>query len=161
MRTVDGRFTTERAEQLLCRQAVDHLRCVEHADRRRAKLHVGDRLGDDPTDADHDVGAELWIPNHAGNQFAMPPDHRRDQQRHVAISGCCFRKKVRGCSVNRGSVAQPQTNQATFCLVGNARAAEFHDNRVAEHVGRVDGLRRSHHLALVGHGHAIGAQQHL
>jgi hypothetical protein len=60
-------------------QPLDHLGGVNRADRNRAELHIGDRLGKNPADAEHDVEAELRIANHTGDQLAIATDHRGDQ----------------------------------------------------------------------------------
>ena len=78
-------FAAELAEQLLCRQLLDHLRGIDRADRRRAELHIGNCLGNDATDTQHHGGSELWVADDPGDELAIAGNHRRDQQRDGTV----------------------------------------------------------------------------
>ena len=119
-------------------------------DRHWPEHHVGDRLGQDAADTEHDVGAELRVANHTGDQLAIARDHRRDQQRHVAVGGRRLGEQLRRGLAHRRTIAEPQPDQAAFGLVGDRVTAQLERNRVAELVGSRDGGRGVGDLALVG-----------
>ena len=76
---IDRRLAAELAEQALGGQLVDHLVRRDGVERRRAEHDVGDGLGQDPAETEHDGRAELRVAQHAGDQLAVAPDHRRDE----------------------------------------------------------------------------------
>ena len=158
---IDWQLATKRAEQLLRRQSIDHLGCVEIADRRRPELHVGERLGDDAADTEHDVGAELRIAYHPGDQLAIARDHRGDQQRHLSISRRRLGQEINRRGLHGGAVGKPQAHQASLGLVRDCSATQLRHHRVAECLRGLDSPLRCRHLTLVGHGHAVRAQQRL
>ena len=88
---IDDAFTihlgiaTERPEELLRGEVVDHLGGRRAVERSGSEHDVGDRLGEDPADAEHHRRSELAIAQHAGDQLAVPGHHRRDEQRDVAV----------------------------------------------------------------------------
>ena len=82
---IDGRLAAERTEQALGRQLVDHLVRRDVVERGRAEHDVGDGLGEDAAEAEHHGRPELRIAQHAGDQLAIAPDHRRDEHVDLAV----------------------------------------------------------------------------
>ena len=158
---VHSAFATERAEQLLGNEAVDHFAGLEAAQRRGPKDNIGDGLGEDSPDSEHHRGTELGIAQYARNEFAVARDHRGDKQRDRPVFRCGLREQF-GCGdLDRCSIGQAQLHQAALGLVSNRVAAQLHDNWVAEFGSSAGGSRRCSNLALVGYWHSVLAQERL
>ncbi len=140
---IDGRLAAELAEQLLGGQLVDHLLGVDLADRRRPELDVGDRLGDDASDTQHDVGPELRVTGDTGDQLAISGDHRSDEQRHVAVCRRGSGQQLRRRAGHGVGVAESQLDQSTLGLVSDRGTAQLDRDGVAELVGGRDGGLRT------------------
>ena len=61
------------------------------------------------------------ITHHAGDQLAAAGDHRRDQQRHVAIARRLPEQQFGGGGAHRSGIAESQPHEASLGLVGDAR----------------------------------------
>ena len=159
--TIDLGIATERPEELLRDEIVDHLGGRRAVERSRSEDDVGDRLGEDPADAEHHRWSELAIAQHAGDQFAVPGHHRRDEQRDVAV-GRQGRVQQLGGGVAHGSlVAQPEAHEATFGLVRDRVATQLHNHWKADRGRRGDRLVGARHVALVGERQPESSQESL
>ncbi len=116
---VDCGFTAELAEQLLCRQAVDHVFGVDGADRQRMEHDIGDCLGEDATDTKHHVGPELRIVNNTGDQLPVAADHRCNQERYFAVRRRGFCEQLVSRLGDSRLIREVQFHQAELGLVRN------------------------------------------
>ena len=148
--TIHLGVTTERPEELLRDEVVDHLGSRRMVERSGSEHDVGHGLGEDPADSEHHRWSELAIAQHAGDQFAIPGHHRGDEQRDIAV-GRQSRAQELGSGVAYGSlVAQPQAHEATFGLVRDRVATQLHDHRKPDRGRRGDRFFDARHVALVG-----------
>ena len=137
---IDGGFATERTEQALAGQLVEHLVGRHRVDRRRSEHDVGDGLGEDAADAEHHGRPELAVPRQSDHQLAGPVDHRRDEQRHRAVGGRGRGEELGGGLPDGVRVGEPETDQAALGLVGDRIPVELDDDGTAERKGHRHGL---------------------
>ena len=136
---VDGGLAAELAEQALRGQLVDHLVRRDVVDGRRPEHDVGHRLGEDPAEAEHHGRPELRVAQHAGDQLAVAPDHRRDEHVDRAVGGRRRRQQLGRRAAHRIGVGEVEPDEAALGLVGDGVAVELGDDREAELGGRGDG----------------------
>ncbi len=139
---VDRGLAAERAEQLLGREVVDHLRRGDRVDRGRTEHDVGDRFGEDATDAEHHRRAELRIAHHSGDQLAVAGDHRCDQDGDVAVGRRRCGEQLGGGCLDGRPVGQTELHQPAFGLVSDRVTVQLGHDGVPEFVGRRPGRRR-------------------
>ncbi len=158
---VDRCLTAELAEQLLRRKPVDHVECGRLVERCGAKHHVGDRFGEDATDAEHDHRAELGVVDDAGDQLTIARHHRRDQHVDVAVGGRRRTQQFGRCRFDGRSVTEAQLDQPPLGLVGDRIAVELRHDRIPDLVGGITSRRRSVDETLGSDRHAMGCKQGL
>ena len=134
--TIYRRLTPERTEDGLAVELVDHLPGIHRADRNRSQTHIGDRLGEDPSDAQHDGHPELRVLGETGDQFPVALHHRRHEQPHRTVLGSGRVQELGAGTTHCLGIGQAQSHQAPLGLVGDRVATELHHDREPEPVGR-------------------------
>jgi len=159
LRGVDGRITAEVAQQLLGSQVGDHLACRDDVERRRAEHHVGHRLGEHTSHAEHHRCTELAVAHHAGDQLTTAPDHRGDQDRDRTVVGTgSIEQFVRG-GPDGLRVGEPEPDETPFGLVGDGVAVQLGNCGKAEVRCRVRRLGGGGRHTFAGDRHAELGQQ--
>ena len=156
---VDGALAAELAEKALRRELVDHLVGGHPIDRRRAEGDVGDGLGEDAPDAEHDGGAELLVAQHAGDQLAVAADHRRHEHVDVAVLGACRGEQFAGGAAHGVGITEAEADEAALGLVGDGVTVELGDDRVPEGVGGGHGIVHAARQALRRDRHPVAGEQ--
>ena len=137
---VDRRLAAELVEQALRGELVDHLVGGDRVDRGRSEDDVGDRLGQDAADAEHDGRTELRVAHDPGDQLAVAADHRGDQHGDVAVVGRGRGEQLAGGAAHGVGVAEAEADEPALGLVGDRVTVELGDDRIAQRVGGGDGL---------------------
>ena len=156
---VDCSLTPERIEQPLRGELVDHLVGGDLVERRWSEHDVGDGLGQDPAHAEHDGGPELLVAQHPADQLTIALHHRRHEHGDLTVVRSRGGEQVDGGPVDGVGVGEPQANQSTLGLVGDALAVELRDHGIAEPVGGPDGFVGGGHQPLLGDRDAVTGQQ--
>ncbi len=130
--TVDRGLAAEGTEKSLRVEVVDHLGRVDRRDRHQPEHDVGDSLGQDSSDTEHDRHAELRIEVESGDELSVPTQHRCDQQMNVAIG-----RRRRGQQLGGGSphgllTFDAEPDKSSFGLVSDGVAPELERNLAAQ-----------------------------
>ncbi len=113
-------------------------------------------LGEDPSDAEDDDGAEERIALHADHELACSPDHPLDEEHGVLTFG---ERQKRASSGPDGLVpAEVQSDQSALCLVADARSDSLDDHRTVEPPGDGCGLVLVAPEAALGDGDPVAGE---
>ena len=158
---VDGRLAPEGPEERLRPELVDHVQGVHPLERHEAEHHVGQGLGQDPSDAEHHGHAELGIPVEPGDELPVALHHRRHQQRDLTVVRAGRSQQVGAGTLDRLPGAEVETDQPPLGLVGDPVAVQLHDDREPQLGRRRAGRRSIGHDPLLGDGHAVRRKERL
>ena len=159
--SIDRRLAAELAEQLLRREVVDELERIEPAERYEAERDVGDRLGEDPADAEHHGGPELRVAHEPGDELTVAAHLLRDDQVDLAVIRCCRGEQRVGRLAHRIGRREVEAHQTALGLVRDAIAVELHDDRHPHGLGGCDCGRAAVDDALVRDLEPMRGQQRL
>ena len=129
---VDGGFTAERPQQRLGPERVDHVEGVVGVDRHDPERDVGDGLGEHAADPDHDARPELRVGVHPRDQLARSPDHRRDEQRDLAVVRTRRGEEVDSRGGDRLGRREAQPHEPALRLVRDRVARQLDHDRESE-----------------------------
>ena len=156
---VDCGLASERSEDALRREPVDHVLGIAVGDRREPEHDVADGLGEHAADAEHHARAELRVGNQARDELAVATHHRGDEHLDRAVVGTGEREQIGGGRAYRVGVAQPEPHETPFGLVRDRGSAQLRDHGVAELVGRGGRAIGVGGGSLFEHGHAVTGEQ--
>ncbi len=158
---IDGRLATERTQDRLGLQLVDHVQRIDAIDRDHPHRDVGDRLGQDAAHAHQHRHAELGVGGQTGDELPLGVEHRGDQQVDGAVLGAGRGEQIGGGSDDGVAVSETQSNEAAFGLVGDGVPAELADDGMAQRCRRLRRLGGGVDHTLVHDRHAVAGQQRL
>ena len=107
-----ARLAADLTEQPLGGEVVDHLEGVLARDRHQPEGDVGQRLGEDPADAEHHGHPELLVAVQPGDQLPVAAEHRRHEEVHLSVVGSRGGQQLGGGRRDGVVVRQPEAHEA-------------------------------------------------
>ena len=116
----------------MCAEVVNEVEGVTVLEGRPPEGHVGDSLGEDAAESQHDAGPELLVPDQSGDEFPVAVHHRADEQPDLSVLGSGSGQQVGGRRTGLIPRREAQSDEAALGLVGDGVATELDNDREPE-----------------------------